>query len=88
LAGLPNSDIDIDGAEKEFDHCLDLIKKGELQLESRLHNLGRLPLLSSLMPFVASSVAFADGVYLEQEHAIVEQIKNYSVSPISAMNSH
>ncbi len=85
LAGLQNSDVDIDGAEKEFDHCLELIESGELRLEERLHNFGRLPLLSSLMPFIASSVAFADGVYLEQEREIVNRIKGYSLSPESAL---
>jgi hypothetical protein len=37
----------------------------------------RLPLLSSLMPYIASSIAFADGVYLEEEHAIVVPVKNH-----------
>jgi len=85
LAGLPNSDVDIDSAEKEFDHCLQLIETGELQLEERLHNFGRLPLLASLMPFIASSVAFADGVYLDQEREIVEQIRRSTLSPESAL---
>jgi tellurite resistance protein len=85
LAGLPNSDVDIDGAEKEFDYCQELIESGELKLEERLHNFGRLPLLSALMPFIASSVAHADGVFLEQERDIVNQIKGYSLSPESAL---
>lgn len=85
LAGLPHSDVDIDGAEKEFDHCLQLIENDELQLEERLQNFGRLPLLSSLMPFIASSIAFADGVYLDQERAVVEQIKRHTLSPESAL---
>ncbi len=76
LAGLPNSDVDIDSAEKEFDHCIDLIEREELQLEERLKGFRHLPLLSSLMPFIASSVAFADGVYLEQEREIVHMIQN------------
>lgn len=77
LAGLPNSDIDIDGAEKEFNRCLELIDSNELKLESRLKIFQRLPLLSSLMPYIASSIAFADGVYLEEEHAIVVSVKNH-----------
>ena len=85
LAGLPHSDVDIDGAEKEFDHCLELIESDELQLEERLKNFGRLPLLSSLMPFIASSIAFADGIYLDKERAIVEQIKRQTLSPESAL---
>jgi hypothetical protein len=44
-------------------------------LEQRLRKLHHLPLLMSLMPFVASSIAFADGVYLDQEKTHVEQIK-------------
>jgi len=83
LAGLPNSDVDIDGAEKEFDHCLELIENGELELEARLQNFGRLPLLSALMPFIGSSIAFADGVYLDQEREIVAQIKRQTVPPAS-----
>ena len=85
LAGLANSDVDIDSAEKEFDHCLELIEKGELELEARLHNFGRLPLLASLMPFIAFSVAFADGVYLDQEREIVAQIRRQALSPDSAL---
>ena len=77
LAGLPNSDIDIDGASKEFENCLKLIESDELKLESRLKNFQRLPLLSSLMPYIASSIAFADGVYLEEEHAIVVAVGNH-----------
>ena len=85
LAGLPNSDVDINSADKEFDHCLELIENGELQLEERLHNFSRLPLLASLMPFIASSVAFADGVYLDQEREIVEQIRRSTLSPQSTL---
>ena len=77
LAGLPNSEIDIDGASKEFENCLKLIESDELKLESRLKNFQRLPLLSSLMPYIASSIAFADGVYLEEEHAIVVAVGNH-----------
>jgi tellurite resistance protein len=77
LAGLPNSDVDIDGATKEFGICLQLIESNELKLESRLKIFQRLPLLSSLMPYIASSIAFADGVYLEEEHAIVVPVKNH-----------
>ena len=75
LAGLPNSDVDIDSAEKEFDRCLELIDADTLALKSRLEKLNECPLLASLMPFIASSIAFADGVYLEQERQIVEKIK-------------
>ena len=75
LAGLPNSDVDIDSAEKEFDRCLELIDADTLVLKSRLEKLNECPLLASLMPFIASSIAFADGVYLEQERQIVEKIK-------------
>jgi hypothetical protein len=75
LSGLPNSDVDLDDAKKEFDHCLKLLKNDELMLEQRLKKLHHLPLLMSLMPFVASSIAFADGVYLDQEKTHVEQIK-------------
>lgn len=85
LAGLPNSDVDIDSAEKEFDHCLELIESGELQLDARLRNFGRLPLLASLIPLIALSVAFADGVYLDLERAIVEQIRRHVLSPESAV---
>jgi tellurite resistance protein len=84
LSGLRHSDVDIDDAEKEFDQCLQLIESDELQLEERLQNFARLPLLSSLMPFIASSIAFADGVYLDQERAVVEQIKRQTLSPESA----
>jgi tellurite resistance protein len=75
LSGLPNSDVNLDDAKKEFDDCLKLLKNDELMLEQRLRKLRHLPLLMSLMPFVASSIAFADGVYLDQEKTHVEQIK-------------
>lgn len=75
LAGLPHSDVDIDSADKEFDRCLALIESTTLGLDSRLEKLNECPLLASLMPFIASSIAFADGVYLEQERTIVEKIK-------------
>ena len=81
LAGLANSDVDIDTAEKEFDTCLDLIESGELDLEQRLNNLNGLPVLSSLMPYIASSIAFADGVYLETERVLVEQVHRYVQVP-------
>lgn len=75
LAGLPNSDVDIDSADKEFDRCLEMIEANTFELEPRLQQLSECPLLASLMPFVASSIAFADGVYLDQERDIVEKIK-------------
>jgi tellurite resistance protein len=85
FAGLPNSDVDIDSAEKEFDLCRELIYRRELQLESRLQPFRRLPLLSSLLPFVASSIAYADGVYQNEEHEIVELVKRYLEPPKSVM---
>jgi tellurite resistance protein len=75
LAGLPHSDVDIDSADKEFDHCLELIDTNTFELAPRLEKLSECSLLASLMPFIASSIAFADGVYLEQEREIVEKIK-------------
>ncbi len=75
LSGLPNSDVDIDLAKKEFDQCLKLLKSGGLELDQRLKRFNHLPLLTSLMPFVASSIALADGVYLDQEREIVDRIK-------------
>ncbi len=75
LAGLPSSDVDVDVAEKEFDRCIDLIEKDGLDLDKKLSLLNGLPLLSSLMPFIASSVAFADGVYLKDERLMVEKIQ-------------
>ncbi|HAB55780.1 MAG TPA: hypothetical protein DCE61_05320 [Cellvibrionales bacterium] len=75
LAGLPNSDVDIDSADKEFDHCLELIDANTFDLAARLERLSECSLLASLMPFIASSIAFADGVYLDQEREIVEKIK-------------
>jgi tellurite resistance protein len=75
LAGLPSADVDIDAAEKEFDRCIELIEAGELELEVRLKRLKDLPLLSALMPFIASSIAFADGIYMKQERLIVEKIQ-------------
>ncbi|MCL6417239.1 hypothetical protein MIB92_16380 [Aestuariirhabdus sp. Z084] len=75
LAGLANSDVDIDAAGKEFSHCLSLLEQNKLDLEARLKDLKHLPLLSSLMPFVASSIAFADGVYMDQERELVDRIK-------------
>jgi tellurite resistance protein len=75
LAGLPSSDVDVDAAEKELDSCLELIEKDELELEKKMNLLSGMPLLSALMPFIASSVAFADGVYLEKERLMVERIQ-------------
>ena len=84
LAGLPSSDVDVDAAEKELDHCFELIEKGELELDKRLSLLKGLPLLSSLMPFIASSIAFADGVYLKQERLMVEEIQKKVATHASA----
>ena len=75
LAGLANSDVDMDVAEKEFDACIELLEQGKLDLEQRLNQLSGLPFLSSLMPYIASSIAFADGVYLENERLLVEQVQ-------------
>ncbi|MBE9567230.1 MAG: hypothetical protein IMF14_00950 [Proteobacteria bacterium] len=75
LAGLPNSDVDIDEADKAFDRCVEQIEEGELDLDKKLSLLNGLPLLSALMPFIASSIAFADGVFLSKERVAVEGIK-------------
>lgn len=75
LAGLPNSDVDIDSADQEFDRCLELIEHKKFDLSSRFLSLNDCPLVANLMPFIASSIAFADGVYLDQERDIVEKIK-------------
>jgi len=85
LAGLPSSDIDINSAENEFDICLAQIERAELDLEERLRKLDSLPLLASLMPYIASSIAFADGVYLEKEKEVVEQIKQYTRPTVLAI---
>ena len=81
LAGLSSSDVDIDAAEKEFDRCLELLHANELALETRLQRLKDLPLLSALMPYIASSIAFADGVYMKQERLMVEQIQRQTHIP-------
>ncbi len=86
LAGLPSSDVDVDAAEKEFDRCFELIEKGELELDKKLSLLNNLPLLSSLMPYIASSIAFADGVYLRQERLMVEQIRQKVASENKVYN--
>lgn len=78
LASLPNSDVDIDSIDTEFDHYLELYGRDELQLEEKLHNFNALPLLASLLPFVASSVALADGVFLDQERDIVKLIEKHT----------
>ena len=75
LAGLPNSDVDIDSADQEFDRCLELIEHKKFDLSSRFLSLNDCPLVAKLMPFIASSIAFADGVYLDQERDVVEKIK-------------
>jgi len=81
LAGLPSADVDIDAAEKAFDQCLELVKKNELELEQHLHHIKDLPLLSALMPYIASSIAFADGIYMKQERLLVEQIRQSVRAP-------
>ncbi len=81
LAGLSSSDVDIDAADKEFERCIDLLKTDELDLQERLHRLKDLPLLSSLMPYIASSIAFADGIYMKQERLMVEQIQSQTRLP-------
>lgn len=81
LAGLGSSDVDIDSAEMEFDRCLALIKDGKLDLEARLKKFNGLPLLSALMPLIASSVAFADGIYLDQERQLVDKLKRQILPP-------
>jgi tellurite resistance protein len=32
--------------------------------------------LTSLLPYVATAIAFADGVYLDEERRLIEQIEN------------
>jgi tellurite resistance protein len=81
LAGLRSSDVDVDTAEKEFDHCLELIEQGTLDLEQRLAGLNGLPMLSALMPYIASSIAFADGVYQRTEKIQVEKVQQYVKLP-------
>ena len=75
LAGLPDSDVNNEGAEQAFEHSLALIENGELQLTQQLSGLSDYPLVSALMPYIASSIAFADGIYLDQEKTVVEQIR-------------
>lgn len=75
LAGLPNSDVDTELAESEFRHCLELIDDQQFNLEERLGKVAHLPLLRALMPYIASSIAFADGVYLDQERQAVDRIR-------------
>lgn len=76
LAGLPNSDVDVDAADVAFENCLELVESGELELDEKLSLLKGLPLLSALMPFIASAIAFADGVYLREERVAVEGIRD------------
>ena len=76
LSGLPNYDVDIDSADREFEIYREQLDEGQPDLEDRLAGIRELPLLASLMPFIASSVAFADGVYLEREDKMVEEIKS------------
>jgi tellurite resistance protein len=77
LAGLRNSDVDTDVAEIEFNRCVEQIEKQQLDLQQRLQKIAHLPRLSSLLPFIATSIAFADGVYLDQEKHMVETIVNH-----------
>jgi tellurite resistance protein len=76
LSGLPSSDVDIDSAKIEFEHYLKLAKNNELELEQKIKSLKHLPLLTSLLPYVATAIAFADGVYLDEERRRIEQIEN------------
>jgi tellurite resistance protein len=76
LSGLPSSDVDIDSAKIEFEHHLKLAKNNELELEQKIKSLRHLPLLTSLLPYVATAIAFADGVYLDEERRLIEQIEN------------
>ncbi|MGB3223044.1 MAG: hypothetical protein WBB23_09605 [Desulforhopalus sp.] len=75
LSGLPNSDVDIDTAKIEFERCLKMAKNDELELEKEINSLGHLRLITSLLPYVATAVAFADGVYLDEERRIIERIE-------------
>ena len=77
LAGLRNSDVDLEVAEQEFKSCLEQIDNGDFQLQERLALIKRSPLLSKLMPYVASSIAFADSVYLEKERQVVEEVREF-----------
>ena len=40
-----------------------------------------LPMLSALMPYIASSIAFADGVYQKTEKIQVEKVQQYVKLP-------
>lgn len=80
LAGLPNSDVETEDAQNEFNVCLAQLENEGLVLESRLENIAHLPLLSALIPYIASSIAFADGVYLEPEKEVVERVKLFQSS--------
>ena len=82
LAGLKHSDVDIDSAAKQLDECLELFERGELDLHGRLKKLEGLQLLEALMPYIASSIAHADGVYLDEEDEIVEQIRSFVGAPV------
>lgn len=77
LAGLRNSDVDIEVAEQEFKQCLEQINNGDFQLKERLTLIKNSPLLSKLMPYVASSIAFADSVYLDKERQVVEEVREF-----------
>ncbi len=74
LAGVPNSDVDTHAADAEFNRCLKLVESGQLELHNIL-KLDGFPLLASLMPYVAYSIALADGVFLEEERELVERIR-------------
>ncbi|MBN7797817.1 hypothetical protein [Parahaliea mediterranea] len=75
LAGIPNSDIDTHLAEEEFKTALVLQENQESDLEHRLATIRQLPLLRALMPYIAASIAMANGVYLSQERALVDTIQ-------------
>lgn len=76
LSGLPNSDVDIDSAKIEFERCLKMAKNNELDVEEEINKLKQLRLLTSLLPHVATAIAFADGVYLDEERRRIEQIES------------
>lgn len=75
LAGIPNSDIDTHLAEEEFKHVLTLLENNAANLEERLDTIRQLPLLRALMPYIASSIAMANGVYLGREKEVVDSIQ-------------
>lgn len=75
LSAVPNSDVDPHESGPAFDACLRSIRQNELNLKERLACLSRKPLLLSLMPYIASTIAHADGVYLKEEGEVVAEVQ-------------